>query len=429
MRLCRTGAPAASTLDAVPRRAHSVLVLLLALAAAAPVRGAALESLNNQRTANGIPAGIVERADWSSACAKHDNYMAQNNELTHTEDSSKPGYTADGAWAGQNSVLAQGSSWADANPFETAPIHLMQLLAPRLSELGQDESQGYVCDTTWPGMNRARPAAPVIYTYPGDGRTDVRASEVAYESPFVPGDFVGLPAGTRTGPHLYVLADGPWDNADAKITAASLTGPDGPVDVKWVDNTTDTIGPYLPTGGIVIPSAPLRRGNVGYTASVTVAIDDTSTTHTWSFTTVANAPPVADFSVTPAAPRAGRTITLQSTSTDADGTIATVSWDVRDDGRPDGTAPTLSFRFPKAGFYKLRLRVTDNDGAAADKLVTIAVAGRSASAAACVRLAGQITAVRRAIRRHAKDHTPKAQAKRTRHLRTLQRQDRTRCGP
>ena len=385
----------------------------MALAIAPAAQAAAIESLNAQRTANGIPAGIVERSDWSSACANHDRYMAQNGELTHFEDAGKPGYTAEGDWAGRNSVLASGSSWADGNPFETAPIHLMQLLAPRLSEMGQDEHEGYVCDTTWPGMNRARPAATVLYSYPGDGRTEVRASEVAYESPFVPGDFVGLPQGTRTGPHLYVLADGPWSSADLQITAASLTGPDGPTEVRWVDNTTGTVGAYMPTGGIVIPAAPLRRGSVKYTASVSVSVDGAPATRTWSFTTVSNAPPAAAFTVTPATPRAGRDAVLQSTAADADGTIATHSWDVRDDGRVEGTGPSLSYRFGLGGFYRVRLRVTDNDGASADKLVRIAVNGRSLDAAACAALSRKIAATKKT---------------RKQRLRTLKRRQRTRCG-
>jgi hypothetical protein len=291
----------------------------------------------------------------------------------------------------------------------------MQLLAPRLSEMGQDESEGFVCDTTWPGMNRAASPATVIYTYPGDGRTEVRSSEVAYESPFVPGDFVGLPQGTRTGPHLYVLADGPWGDADAQITAASLTGPDGPVEVRWVDNTTGTIGDYMPTGGIVIPVAPLRRGSVKYTAAVSLNAGGAAASRTWTFTTVKNALPAASFKVTPSRPRAGRDTVLEVTATDADGTIASQTWDVRDDGRSEGTEPTLTYRFPLGGLYKVRLAVTDNDGGTAGTLVTVAVAGRSLGAKACAKLAGRIAAARK--------------AKHKQRLRTLKNRQRKRCGP
>src|SRR5262249_55243813 len=158
------------------------------------------------------------------------------NVLTHYEDPNAPGYTPEGAWAGRNSVLASGASWDGDNPFENAPLHLDQLLGPRLSEMRADDSGGWVCATTWPGMTRSAPPGPVVYTYPGDGASSVPYTQTAHESPFVPGDFVGLPQGTTTGPHLYVLADGPSGSTQAHITGASLSGPDGPVEVRWVDN-------------------------------------------------------------------------------------------------------------------------------------------------------------------------------------------------
>ncbi len=111
-------------------------------------------------------------------------------------------------------------------------------------------------------------------------------AQTASEDPFVPGDFVGLPQGTRTGPNMLVFADGPWSSAEARIESASLTGPDGPVKVRWVDNTTEQIGPYLPTAGVVIPVRPLAPSSV-YTASVGLSAGGHSITHTWSFTTAA----------------------------------------------------------------------------------------------------------------------------------------------
>lgn len=300
-------------IDGFPRRqggaarckllATLLIALLTAATSLAPASasaatpGEAIARLDQQRTANGIPAAITERLDWSSACARHNEYQRSNDILTHDEEPGRPGYTEEGAWAGRNSVLAAGSTWNGANPFEDAPIHLAQLLAPRLSEMGVDDSGGYVCATTWPGMNRPAPAAPAVYTYPGDGRLAVPYAQTAAEDPFVPGDFVGLPQGTRTGPNMLVFADGPWSTAEARIDAASLTGPDGPVEVRWVDNTTEQIGPYLPTAGVVIPVRPLGPSSV-YTASIRLSANGQAITHTWSFTTVAasldDAPPPID---------------------------------------------------------------------------------------------------------------------------------------
>jgi len=122
-------------------------------------------------------------------------------------------------------------------------------------------------------------------SYPGDGVQNVPAAETARESPFVPGDFVGIPGGTTAGRELFVYLDqaGKQGPAQVTITAASLTGPSGPVEVRWVDNSTQTIGPYL-TGGIILPVAPLTPGAT-YQAAVSVQDGTGTLSHAWSFTT------------------------------------------------------------------------------------------------------------------------------------------------
>jgi hypothetical protein len=233
----------------------------------------AIGQLNAQRAAHGIPAGIAERADWDAACAKHNNYQQLNGgALTHQEEMGKPGYTTEGAFAGANSVLSSIGYGADgANHWEMAPIHLMQLLAPALAETGYDHG----CKITIAGWTRPQPPAPQIFTYPGNGTRTIYPSEVANEGPFVPGDFVGLPLGTTTGPHIFVLGFG---TGKAHLTDASLTGPNGPVDIRTVDNFTDTVGIYLPDGGMIIPAQPLVTGAT-YTAHAAL----NGTAYDWSF--------------------------------------------------------------------------------------------------------------------------------------------------
>jgi hypothetical protein len=280
----------------------ALLALVLLLAPAAPAAASpAVDALNAQREAHGIPAGIVESPAWSDGCAKHAAYMALHG-LTHEEDPELPGYTIEGAHAGVSSVLHVGGGWWEGgvNPWEDAPIHLMQLLAPELSVSGAARG----CMYTWPGYLRPlpEPAGATVYSYPGDGATGVPPRQIARERPFVPGDFVGLPEGTATGPHLYVL---PFGAGRGRLTSATLTGPQGPVDVRTVDNGTagGELGMYLPPGGIVIPVAPLQPG-AAYTASATFAGargeydpdtgDDEEeipviVSRTWSFTTAAEA--------------------------------------------------------------------------------------------------------------------------------------------
>lgn len=268
-----------------------VMTVLLVPAAGATTGGEIIGFLNVQRAVNGIPAGITENPAWSDGCVKHDHYMALNG-IVHDEDPAKPGYTAEGDQAGNTSVLYQSDVWTTArNPFEEAPIHLHQLLAPRIDVMGAAETEGFGCATTLASRNRPAPPAAVTYTYPADAATEWPAQQTAREGPYTPGEKLGIPQGTATGPYLYVMVDGPtltpFDVAD--ITAASLTGPAGPVEVLIVDNFTPDVGNFLPTGGMLIPRNPLAPGSP-YTAQISATVQPQGGPavvfdRTWSFKT------------------------------------------------------------------------------------------------------------------------------------------------
>lgn len=270
-----------------PLRIAQALAIAAAVAvgtASAATPASVLAKLNAQRRANGIPAGIKENRQWSRACALHNAYQRKNEFFGHAEEQGKPGYTKQGEWAAKHAVLSKGRTWADGNPFELAPIHLMQLLAPQLQTMGVADGNGYVCATTWPGFTRFT-APDAIYTYPGDGTKGWPPSEVAKERPFTPGEAVGLPQGTETGLYVYVFAGGPWGRRlDVKLTAAELRGPAGPVEIKWVDRSTPKIGFYLPSGGILIPVKPLQAATA-YQATVTMTASGMSLTKSWRFNT------------------------------------------------------------------------------------------------------------------------------------------------
>jgi YD repeat-containing protein len=92
--------------------------------------------------------------------------------------------------------------------------------------------------------------------------------------------------------------------------------------------------------------------------------------------TITNRPPTAAFTVSPADPLPGQTITFTSTSTDPDGTIASYAWDTDGDATVDfndGTGSAATKSFPAAGSYTIRLRVTDNNGGQAIATTTITV--------------------------------------------------------
>jgi hypothetical protein len=248
----------------------------------------AITALNKQRIANGIPGGVRSVGSLAGGCAKHNAYMKRNGGvLTHFETKGRPSYSVAGEKAGRSSVLSYGGpAWRSlgSNPWETAPIHLAQLLAPSLAVSGYSEANGFACAQTLASPRRQVPSATTVYTYPGDGAS-IYPSERAAEGPYTPGELIGIRG--ITGPYLYVMADGPdgYGLLAAQVTKASLTDAGGhPVPVATADGTNPKLRGYIPPGGFVIPTTPLRRGTT-YSAAVTLAVGTERLEHSWSFET------------------------------------------------------------------------------------------------------------------------------------------------
>jgi len=92
---------------------------------------------------------------------------------------------------------------------------------------------------------------------------------------------------------------------------------------------------------------------------------------------VANRPPLASFTYTPAAPNPFEPVRLSSTSTDLDGSISKIEWDTDNDGAfDDGTGLTALKTFQTAGNKPVGIRVIDNDGGEATWSQTIVVGNR-----------------------------------------------------
>jgi hypothetical protein len=244
-----------------------------------------LQRLNAERVANGLPGGVVLNPRWSTECAAHDDYERAAGVLDPSEDPTATLASTGGAWAGLNGDLAEGTWTAGATPWQSAPVHLLALLAPSLSVTGIDDSDGLQCAITWPGMDRTPVTRDTVSTVPGPGTNSVPVSETARETPFTPVQFAGLAAGVTTGPELlvYLNRSGEIGQSPVDIVGASLHQGGASLAVRWVDNATQTLGPYL-AGGIVIPVAPLRP-HTTYVATVTVRDGGGTLTRRWHFTT------------------------------------------------------------------------------------------------------------------------------------------------
>ena len=89
--------------------------------------------------------------------------------------------------------------------------------------------------------------------------------------------------------------------------------------------------------------------------------------------------PTAAFATNPVAPPTGEPITFTSTSTDPDGSIAKLEWDLDGDAATTwtlGQGKTATTSFPRPGIYPIRLRATDNNGAVHATTVQVTVGNR-----------------------------------------------------
>jgi hypothetical protein len=249
----------------------AALALWLTSASGAPSAASPqqiLALLNAQRASNGIPAGIVEDPAWTADCRRHNRYEQINDVLTHTENAGAPGYTSTGELAGANSVIDVAAPWDASDPYDDAPFHLFQLLAPALAVAGAADSNGRDCVTTLLGDTRPDPAQVTAYSYPGNGLTGVAPSERADELPTTPAEELGLGSAT-TGPNLFVYFAGPWaPGAAAHLDTVVITGPGGDrAPALVLDNTTTgTLPGSYPTGAIIVPVAPLRASTLYHVA-------------------------------------------------------------------------------------------------------------------------------------------------------------------
>jgi PKD repeat protein len=219
--------------------------------------------------------------------------------------------------------------------------------------------------------------------------------------------------------------DGTYDATGATASHAFTTPGTYTVGQRVTDNSGGTatttksvaVANQAPTAGFTInPAAPLSNQATTFTSTATDSdgtitkvewdwnnngtYDETGNAATHSFAkpgpttvrqrvtdnsgatttlskqfNVGNRAPTADFSWTPTEPVAGDSIRFDSgPSSDSDGTIASIAWDLDNDGQyDDGTGVTSTHVFPTNGNYTVKLRIFDNNGAVniATKTITV----------------------------------------------------------
>jgi PKD repeat protein len=103
---------------------------------------------------------------------------------------------------------------------------------------------------------------------------------------------------------------------------------------------------------------------------------------TATLTVVRDEPPIAGFSFSPSTPHAGDAVQFRSTSTDADGSVQRVTWDLDGDGQFDDAAgPTAAWSFATPGAYTVGLTATDDRNVSSIAFQTVQVAPAAASPA------------------------------------------------
>jgi len=117
-----------------------------------------------------------------------------------------------------------------------------------------------------------------------------------------------------------------------------------------------------------------KTGYQDYSTSVYLLPGGTRTLNVTLVPMVINQPPVAQFTFTPSAPRAGDWVQFDaSPSYDPDGAITNYQWDFQNDGVFDATGKIAFFRYTTPGTYSVRLVVTDDKGTTGSTTQTVVV--------------------------------------------------------
>jgi hypothetical protein len=169
--------------------------------------------------------------------------------------------------------------------------------------------------------------------------------------------------------------------------------------VQWQESSNGTTWAVIPGAGsptLTVPNVTLAQNGRQYRAVFAnlVGSAETQVAHLTVVPATPHPPPAASFSWLPTTPRAGESVSLVATASDALSTISGYAWSLQGGPFSPG-APAITTSFATPGPHPVSLHVTAADGQAATVTKTIEVVARRASLMQpfpIVRIAGVDTA-------------------------------------
>ena len=244
-----------------------------------------LTTVNYYRQMAGL-GSVVEDTTLSDGAYKHSCYMLQN-DITHYEDASKPGYTVEGERAGRSGNVAVSSAFNAAarshiELWMSGPFHAIGVLRKDLVSVGfgkcdSPSAAKWRSGATLDILNGLGPKstmdAPILF--PGNGAT-TSLDRFVVESPD-PLEFCGWKGQAAGLPLIAMMPE-----ALSGTVTTSLTGPAGAVETCTLSqyNTSGAAKQILQFDNaiVAVPRATLAPG------TYTVTAGSAARTTSWSFT-------------------------------------------------------------------------------------------------------------------------------------------------
>ncbi|MEM7111029.1 MAG: CAP domain-containing protein [Chloroflexota bacterium] len=240
-----------------------------ATATAAPPGADWLAQVNNYRAIAGVPL-VSEDATLNDNCFQHARYMAENNDLTHSQNSGLPYASAAGEMCAGNGNVWLGSTfhqpiWTVADSIDgwmSSVGHRLWLLYPTTPTFGYGF---YTADN-----NRAGAALDVL-------------SRTTFDDASYGGWPIQYPAAGQTAvpaTNYTITLNWPYFGPTPTLTSTSLTTTDG----TSIPHTADTSLPVGHEGVQIKPNGDLPANT---TVRVTISgnYDGVDFSESWEFTT------------------------------------------------------------------------------------------------------------------------------------------------